>query len=337
MALPGQESQSRLLTDGEPAAGTAEESSVDESHKERIDRELSELLQGLRVMVTGVQVLFAFLLAMPFQSGFAKVDTSGLWLFFIALTGSATASLCFITPAVQHRLLFRTGLKEKIVHRANELGWPVPFPWRSRSPPRWLWWPRSCSATGSPSCSAPRRRWPPAGCGSCSRSSTCAGRHRPPHHEREHLAVAEPKARSARAFARSHSARWPGHFWSTPLTGMRVRRLSAQGRARPAERGGGVHPGRGAVGRVVAEPLVDEPAQLHGHVQGEMVGAFRPDAGSHQVAHLQQAGIRADSGFELAPQRRQAGQQPAGQDADAVQVGQSAGGRRRRRQVARGW
>ncbi|MFB4273499.1 DUF6328 family protein [Nonomuraea sp. GTA35] len=122
MALPGQESQSRLLADGEPAAGTAEESSADESHKERIDRELAELLQGLRVMVTGVQVLFAFLLAMPFQSGFAKLDTSGLWLFLVALTGSATASLCFTTPAVQHRLLFRTGLKEKIVHRANDLG-----------------------------------------------------------------------------------------------------------------------------------------------------------------------------------------------------------------------
>ncbi|MGN9837199.1 DUF6328 family protein [Nonomuraea sp. H19] len=122
MALPHQESQSRLLTDGESSAGTDEESSADESHKERIDRELSELLQGLRVMVTGVQVLFAFLLAMPFQTGFAKLDTSGHWLFFIALTGAATASLCFTTPAVQHRLLFRTGLKEKIVHRANELG-----------------------------------------------------------------------------------------------------------------------------------------------------------------------------------------------------------------------
>ncbi|MFI9561116.1 DUF6328 family protein [Nonomuraea endophytica] len=108
--------------DGGSPVVTDEESSADESHKERIDRELSELLQGLRVMVTGVQVLFAFLLAMPFQSGFAKVDTSGHWLFFIALTGSASASLCFITPAVQHRLLFRTGLKEKIVHRANDLG-----------------------------------------------------------------------------------------------------------------------------------------------------------------------------------------------------------------------
>jgi hypothetical protein len=122
MALPRQENQSRLLVDGESSTVPVEESSADESHKERIDRELSELLQGLRVMVTGVQVLFACLLAMPFQSGFAKVDTSGHWLFFIALTGSAIASLCFIAPAVQHRLLFRTGLKEKIVHRANELG-----------------------------------------------------------------------------------------------------------------------------------------------------------------------------------------------------------------------
>ncbi|MGI5290994.1 DUF6328 family protein [Nonomuraea polychroma] len=79
-------------------------------------------LQGLRVMVTGVQVLFAFCWRCRFRAASPKVDTSGHWLFFIALTGSATASLCFITPAVQHRLLFRTGLKEKIVHRTNELG-----------------------------------------------------------------------------------------------------------------------------------------------------------------------------------------------------------------------
>ncbi|MFI6316345.1 DUF6328 family protein [Nonomuraea sp. NPDC050556] len=57
--------------------------------KERVDRELSELLQGLRVMVTGVQVLFAFLFAMPFQAGFAKLDTSGHWL--ATLFGAAVA------------------------------------------------------------------------------------------------------------------------------------------------------------------------------------------------------------------------------------------------------
>lgn len=93
-----------------------------ESHKERVDRELQELLQGLRVAVTGVQVLFAFLLTVPFQQGFSKMDNAGLWLFFIALLGSALASVCFITPAAQHRLIFRTGLKERMLHRANSLG-----------------------------------------------------------------------------------------------------------------------------------------------------------------------------------------------------------------------
>ena len=80
-----------------------------ETPKERVDRELGELLQGLRVAVTGVQVLFAFLLTLPFAAGFDKVDTLGRWLFFIALLSAALASICFITPAAQHRLLFRTG------------------------------------------------------------------------------------------------------------------------------------------------------------------------------------------------------------------------------------
>ncbi|GAA3164791.1 DUF6328 family protein [Planomonospora alba] len=83
---------------------------------------MTELLQGLRVAVTGIQVLFAFLLTLPFSAGFEKVDTLGLWLFFISLLASAFASVCFITPAAQHRLLFRTGLKERMLHRANELG-----------------------------------------------------------------------------------------------------------------------------------------------------------------------------------------------------------------------
>lgn len=98
------------------------DSNPGESHKERVDRELGELLQGLRVAVTGVQVLFAFLLTLPFAAGFNKVDLLGRWLFFIALLSAAIASVCFITPAAQHRLLFRTGLKERMLHRANELG-----------------------------------------------------------------------------------------------------------------------------------------------------------------------------------------------------------------------
>ncbi|MEU0517106.1 DUF6328 family protein [Streptosporangium sp. NPDC006007] len=99
-----------------------EDAESGETHKERVDRELGELLQGLRVAVTGVQVLFAFLLTLPFAAGFHKVDLLGRWLFFIALLSAALASICFITPAAQHRLLFRTPLKEKMLHRANELG-----------------------------------------------------------------------------------------------------------------------------------------------------------------------------------------------------------------------
>ncbi|WP_246267847.1 DUF6328 family protein [Nonomuraea typhae] len=95
---------------------------TDESHKDRVNRELQELLQGLRVAVTGVQVLFAFLLTVPFQMGFSKIDTVGLWLFFVALMSSAMASVCFIAPAAQHRLIFRTGLKERMLKRANRLG-----------------------------------------------------------------------------------------------------------------------------------------------------------------------------------------------------------------------
>ncbi|MBB5628036.1 DUF6328 family protein [Sphaerisporangium krabiense] len=94
----------------------------DETHKERVDRELGELLQGLRVAATGVQVLFAFLLTLPFSSGFGKVDASGRWLFYIAMLSAAVASICLIAPATQHRILFRTTLKELMLHRANRLG-----------------------------------------------------------------------------------------------------------------------------------------------------------------------------------------------------------------------
>ncbi|MEU0520559.1 DUF6328 family protein [Streptosporangium sp. NPDC006007] len=93
-----------------------------ESGKARIDRELGELLQGLRVSVTGVQVLFAFLLTLPFQAGFPKVTPAGRWLFLLALLSSALTSVCFITPAAQHLLLFRTPLKEKMLRRANRIG-----------------------------------------------------------------------------------------------------------------------------------------------------------------------------------------------------------------------
>ena len=94
-----------------------------ETSEERLDREFGEFLQELRVAVTGVQVLFAFLLTLPFQSGFPRIGATGRWLFFVALLSAAFASICFITPAAEHRLLYRAGLKKTVLlPRANDVG-----------------------------------------------------------------------------------------------------------------------------------------------------------------------------------------------------------------------
>ncbi|MBF8192134.1 hypothetical protein ITP53_41940 [Nonomuraea sp. K274] len=93
-----------------------------ESHEERADRNFVELLQGARVAVTGVQVLFAFLLTVPFSSGFARLDLADRWLFYVALVGAAVASICYIAPTAQHRVLFRQGRKETLVRRSNSYG-----------------------------------------------------------------------------------------------------------------------------------------------------------------------------------------------------------------------
>ncbi|WP_052422740.1 DUF6328 family protein [Nonomuraea candida] len=94
----------------------------EESEQERADRNFVELLQGARVAVTGVQVLFAFLLTVPFSSAFARLDQVDRWLYFAALISAALASICYIAPASQHRVLFRQGRKETLVRRSNFYG-----------------------------------------------------------------------------------------------------------------------------------------------------------------------------------------------------------------------
>ncbi|MEV5824333.1 DUF6328 family protein [Spirillospora sp. NPDC052242] len=93
-----------------------------ETDHERLDRQLIEMLQGFRVAVTGVQMLFAFLLTVPYAAGWGKIDETGRILFFIALYGAAFASICFSAPVFQHRILFRMDQKEMLVCRANRLG-----------------------------------------------------------------------------------------------------------------------------------------------------------------------------------------------------------------------
>jgi hypothetical protein len=91
----------------------------DESPKERVDRELIELLNGLRVILPGVQVLLAFLLTVPFSSGFKEVTATDRLVYFasVLLTVGATGALTM--PAAYHRIRFRQGDKEKMLRLSN--------------------------------------------------------------------------------------------------------------------------------------------------------------------------------------------------------------------------
>jgi Family of unknown function (DUF6328) len=101
--------------------GTDRDVERDESAKERLDRNLDEMLQGLRVAITGVQVLFAFLLVLPFQSGFPDVTDFQEKVYFATLLCTAIASILLIAPSARHRIRFRADDKEYVVFSANRL------------------------------------------------------------------------------------------------------------------------------------------------------------------------------------------------------------------------
>jgi hypothetical protein len=93
----------------------------DETEAERLDRNLGELLQELRVALPGVQVLFAFLLAVPFQKNFTKVDQFQERLYFVTLLLTAFSAVLLIAPSAYHRITFRTQQKDDLVYLANKL------------------------------------------------------------------------------------------------------------------------------------------------------------------------------------------------------------------------
>lgn len=94
---------------------------AEETEKERIDREVIELLNELRVTLPGVQVLFAFLLILPFQPGFADVTDLERAVYFVAFLATTAATILLITPASYHRLRFRAGDKLRMLHVSNRL------------------------------------------------------------------------------------------------------------------------------------------------------------------------------------------------------------------------
>jgi hypothetical protein len=93
----------------------------DETEGERLDRNLGELLQELRVALPGVQVLFAFLLAVPFQQNFTKISEFEKKIYFATLLLTAISAALLIAPSAYHRLTFRYQQKHRLVFVSNRL------------------------------------------------------------------------------------------------------------------------------------------------------------------------------------------------------------------------
>ncbi len=93
----------------------------EETPKERADRELIELLNELRVVLPGVTVLFAFLLAVPFAKGWDRVTPFQRDVFLVAFLSTGIAVALLTAPSSYHRLRFRAGNKEHLVRVGNRL------------------------------------------------------------------------------------------------------------------------------------------------------------------------------------------------------------------------
>lgn len=94
---------------------------MSERSREERDRELIELLNELRVVLPGVQVLFAFLLIVPFSKGWTNITDLQRDVYFCAFLCAALSSIFLIGPSVHHRLRWRHGEKERILVAANRL------------------------------------------------------------------------------------------------------------------------------------------------------------------------------------------------------------------------
>jgi len=93
----------------------------EETKAERLDRELTELVQELRVLLPGVQVLFGFLLVVPFSVGFRSVNGAERALFFIAIAATSVSAVLLIAPSARHRARFRDRDKEALIVSSNQL------------------------------------------------------------------------------------------------------------------------------------------------------------------------------------------------------------------------
>ena len=107
------------MADPEQAQASVEKEEKEEELKERLEREHGELLEELRSLIPGAEVLFGFLLAIRFTSQFGDLNDTQRNVYYVTLLSTAAALVFFLAPAAYHRIRFRAGDKEYMVKKGN--------------------------------------------------------------------------------------------------------------------------------------------------------------------------------------------------------------------------
>jgi hypothetical protein len=107
------------MADSEKGEERVELEQDEEGLKERLEREHGELLEELRALIPGAEVLFGFLLAIRFTSQFGDLTDTQRYVYYVTLLSTAAALVFFLAPSAYHRIRFRAGDKEYMVSKGN--------------------------------------------------------------------------------------------------------------------------------------------------------------------------------------------------------------------------
>jgi len=107
------------MTDPDASESALQQAESEEELKERLERELNELLQELRSLIPGAEVLFGFLLAISFTVEFRQLGNVERYVYYATLLFTGLALVLYLAPAAHHRLRFRGGDKDYLLRKAN--------------------------------------------------------------------------------------------------------------------------------------------------------------------------------------------------------------------------
>ncbi len=119
MTGPNDDNAAKGVDVDKERAKDPEQDQRDESEAERLDRNYNELLQELRVLQAGMQILFAFLLSLAFQQRFTAITDSERNIYLVTLVVACLATGCLLAPVAFHRIVFRRGMKAELMKAAN--------------------------------------------------------------------------------------------------------------------------------------------------------------------------------------------------------------------------